>query len=114
MESVMSNHPFAIASHESVSQAPSGGEYLVDRCFRGLAILAAFLLLLLVAYIRAAPVHRPVLQLLAEPHERTLIYNFSSTPFENQIQLVWAASLVLVLIILVFNVLSRLLGRPKY
>jgi len=47
----MSNHPFAIASHESVSQAPSGGEYLVDRCFRGLAILAAFLLLLLVAYI---------------------------------------------------------------
>jgi phosphate transport system permease protein len=43
-----------------------------------------------------------------------LIYNFSSMPFENQIQLAWAASLVLVLIVLVFNVLSRLLGRPKY
>ena len=43
-----------------------------------------------------------------------LIYNFSSMPFENQIQLAWSASLVLVLIVLVFNVLSRLFGRPKY
>ncbi|MEZ5890841.1 MAG: phosphate ABC transporter permease PstA [Xanthobacteraceae bacterium] len=43
-----------------------------------------------------------------------LIYNFSSMPFENQIQLAWAASLVLVLIVLVFNVLSRMVGRPKY
>lgn len=43
-----------------------------------------------------------------------LIYNFSSMPFENQIELAWAASLILVLIVLVFNVLSRLLGRPKY
>ena len=43
-----------------------------------------------------------------------LIYNFSSMPFENQIELAWAASLVLVLIVLVFNVVSRLLGRPKY
>jgi phosphate transport system permease protein len=43
-----------------------------------------------------------------------LIYNFSSMPFENQIQLAWAASLILVLIVLVFNVLSRLLGRRKY
>ncbi|MDC7788950.1 phosphate ABC transporter permease PstA [Rhodoplanes sp. TEM] len=43
-----------------------------------------------------------------------LIFNFSSMPFENQIQLAWAASLVLVLIVLVFNLLSRLLGRPKY
>jgi len=43
-----------------------------------------------------------------------LIYNFSSMPFDNQIELAWAASLVLVLIVLVFNVLSRLFGRPKY
>jgi phosphate transport system permease protein len=43
-----------------------------------------------------------------------LIYNFSSMPFENQIELAWAASLILVLIVLVFNLLSRLLGRPKY
>jgi phosphate transport system permease protein len=42
-----------------------------------------------------------------------LIYNFSSMPFDNQIELAWAASLVLVLIVLVFNILSRLIGRPK-
>jgi phosphate transport system permease protein len=42
-----------------------------------------------------------------------LIYNFSSMPFPNQIELAWAASLVLVLIVLVFNLLSRLIGRPK-
>lgn len=42
-----------------------------------------------------------------------LIYNFSSMPFDNQIELAWAASLVLVLIVLVFNVLSRILGKPK-
>jgi phosphate transport system permease protein len=42
-----------------------------------------------------------------------LIYNFSSMPFENQLELAWAASLVLVLIILVFNILSRLVGQPK-
>ncbi len=39
-----------------------------------------------------------------------LIFNFSGMPYENQIQLAWAASLVLVLIVLVFNVLSRLVG----
>lgn len=43
-----------------------------------------------------------------------LIYNFSSMPFENQIELAWAASLVLVLIVLVFNILSRFIGRPKF
>lgn len=42
-----------------------------------------------------------------------LIYNFSSMPFENQIELAWAASLVLVMMVLVFNILSRLIGRPK-
>jgi phosphate transport system permease protein len=42
-----------------------------------------------------------------------LIYNFSGMPFENQIELAWAASLVLVLIVLVLNILSRLVGRPK-
>lgn len=43
-----------------------------------------------------------------------LIYNFSSMPFENQIELAWAASLVLVLMVLVFNILSRFIGRPKF
>jgi phosphate transport system permease protein len=42
-----------------------------------------------------------------------LIYNFSSMPFENQIELAWAASLVLVLIVLTFNILSRFIGRPQ-
>lgn len=55
------------------------------------------------------------LQSLGEPTASLsiLIYNFSSMPFENQIELAWAASLVLVLIVLVFNILSRLIGRPK-
>ena len=42
-----------------------------------------------------------------------LIFNFSGMPFPNQIELAWAASLVLVLIVLVFNILSRLFGSPK-
>ena len=42
-----------------------------------------------------------------------LIYNFSGMPFDNQIQLALAASLVLVLIVLVFNILSRIIGRRK-
>ncbi len=42
-----------------------------------------------------------------------LIYNFSAMPFPNQIELAWTASLVLVLIVLVFNILSRLFGSPK-
>jgi phosphate transport system permease protein len=55
------------------------------------------------------------LKSLAEPTASLsiLIYNFSSMPFENQIELAWAASLVLVLIVLAFNVLSRLVGWPK-
>jgi phosphate transport system permease protein len=53
---------------------------------------------------------------LAEPTASLsiLIYNFSGMPFENQIELAWAASLVLVLIVLVFNVIARLIGKPKY
>ena len=42
-----------------------------------------------------------------------LIYNFSSMPFDNQIELAWAASLILVLIVLVFNIFSRVLGRSR-
>lgn len=42
-----------------------------------------------------------------------LIYNFSGMPFENQIELAWTASLVLVLIVLVFNIAARLVGQPK-
>jgi phosphate transport system permease protein len=42
-----------------------------------------------------------------------LIYNFSGMPFENQIELAWAASLVLVMIVLLVNIVSRLLGRRR-
>jgi phosphate transport system permease protein len=42
-----------------------------------------------------------------------LIYNFSGMPFENQIELAWAASLVLVIIVLLVNIVSRLLGRQR-
>ena len=52
---------------------------------------------------------------LAEPTASLsiLIYNFSGMPFPNQIELAWTASLVLVLIVLVFNILARLVGQPK-
>jgi phosphate transport system permease protein len=42
-----------------------------------------------------------------------LIYNFSGMPFDNQIELAWAASLILVLMVLIFNVISRLFGQSK-
>jgi phosphate transport system permease protein len=42
-----------------------------------------------------------------------LIYNFSGMPFENQIELAWAASLVLVLLVLILNMVSRLVGQRR-
>ena len=42
-----------------------------------------------------------------------LIYNFSGMPFDNQLELAWAASLVLVLMVLVINVISRLVGQRR-
>ena len=42
-----------------------------------------------------------------------LIFNFSGMPFPNQTQLAWTASLVLVLIVFIFNVTSRMFGKPK-
>lgn len=36
-----------------------------------------------------------------------LIYNFSGVPFENQVQLCWSASLVLVLMVLVINLIGK-------
>lgn len=42
-----------------------------------------------------------------------LIYNFSGMPFDNQLELAWAASLVLVMIVLIVNVVSRVVGKPK-
>ena len=53
---------------------------------------------------------------LAEPTASLsiLIYNFSGMPFDNQIELAWAASLVLVLLVLFFNILARIIGRAKF
>lgn len=42
-----------------------------------------------------------------------LIYNFSGMPFENQIELAWAAALVLVLMVLVINVIGQFFSRQK-
>ena len=42
-----------------------------------------------------------------------LIYNFSGMPYENQIELAWTASLVLVSLVLVLNVISRMISRRK-
>ncbi|MCB2426671.1 phosphate ABC transporter permease PstA [Methylophaga pinxianii] len=53
---------------------------------------------------------------LAEPTASLsiLIYNFSGMPFENQIELAWTASLVLVMLVLFFNIMARVVGRTKF
>jgi phosphate transport system permease protein len=40
-----------------------------------------------------------------------LIYNFSGMPFENQVEMAWAAALVLVLIVLVANLVGQIFSR---
>jgi len=45
------------------------------------------------------------------PSLAVLIFNFSSSPFDNQIELAWAAALVLVGLVLVVNLLGRALSR---
>ncbi|MFZ0932230.1 MAG: phosphate ABC transporter permease PstA [Syntrophobacteraceae bacterium] len=40
-----------------------------------------------------------------------LIYNFSAMPFENQVELAWAAALVLVLLVLTVNLIGQSLSR---
>ena len=40
-----------------------------------------------------------------------LIYNFSSSPFENQIEMAWAAALVLVLMVLTANLIGQSFSR---
>jgi phosphate transport system permease protein len=42
-----------------------------------------------------------------------LIYNFSGMPFANQVELAWAAALVLVLIVLIFNLIGQSFSRPE-
>ena len=42
-----------------------------------------------------------------------LIYNFAGMPFENQIEMAWAAALVLVLMVLVINIIGQLFSRAR-
>lgn len=42
-----------------------------------------------------------------------LIYNFSGMPFANQVELAWAAALVLVLIVLIFNLIGQSFSRQE-
>ena len=42
-----------------------------------------------------------------------LIYNFSGMPYESQIQLAWAASLVLVVLVLLLNLVSRAISQRR-
>lgn len=39
-----------------------------------------------------------------------MIYNYAGMPFENQIEMAWAASLVLVVMVFVLNIISRAIG----
>jgi phosphate transport system permease protein len=47
------------------------------------------------------------------PSLSVLIYNFATVPYQNQQELAWAASLILVLIVLIASVLSRFLARQQ-
>ena len=42
-----------------------------------------------------------------------LIYNFSGMPFANQMELAWAAALVLVLMVLTANLIGQSLSRKQ-
>lgn len=42
-----------------------------------------------------------------------LIYNFSGSPFDNQVEMAWAAALVLVLLVLLVNVTAQTYSRKQ-
>jgi phosphate transport system permease protein len=43
-----------------------------------------------------------------------LIYNFSAAPFDNQVEMAWAAALVLVLLVLVANLIGQSLSHRSF
>jgi phosphate transport system permease protein len=47
------------------------------------------------------------------PSLAVLIYDFSGSPFPNQVEIAWAASLVLVFIVFVFNIGGQVLMRRR-
>lgn len=49
----------------------------------------------------------------ATPSLAVLIYNFAGMPFQNQVELAWAAALVLVLMVLITNLLGQALSRRR-
>jgi phosphate transport system permease protein len=42
-----------------------------------------------------------------------LIYNFSGSPFDNQIEMAWAAALLLVVLILALNLIAQFMSRKQ-
>ena len=44
---------------------------------------------------------------------RGIIYNFSGMPFKNQVEMAWAAALVLVLMVLITNLIGQALSRRQ-
>ena len=42
-----------------------------------------------------------------------LIYNFAGMPFKNQVEMAWAAALVLVLMVLITNLVGQALSRRQ-
>ena len=42
-----------------------------------------------------------------------LIYNFAGMPFQNQVELAWAAALVLVVMVLVTNLIGQSFSRQQ-
>jgi phosphate transport system permease protein len=42
-----------------------------------------------------------------------LIYNFAGMPFQNQVEMAWAAALVMVLMVLVTNLIGQSLSRRQ-
>jgi phosphate transport system permease protein len=49
----------------------------------------------------------------ATPSLAVLIYNFAGMPFQNQVELAWAAALVLVLVVLTTNLIGQSLSRRR-
>src|SRR5215471_7302008 len=47
------------------------------------------------------------------PSLAVLIYNFAGMPFQNQVELAWAAALVLVLLVLTTNLIGQSLSRRR-
>jgi phosphate transport system permease protein len=47
------------------------------------------------------------------PSLAVLIYNFAGMPFQNQVELAWAAALVLVLVVLTTNLIGQSLSRRR-